>query len=353
MSSKTTAAAILLAALATASPTLTIAPAHATPGPRVSAAAFSRPHQAQAAIDARGPGVFPHSVDYDPCSGRFVVGSLAHSTLSTVGPDGTVRTLVDDPRLVSVQGVSVDSRRHRVLATNVDYGLADRSSPATKLSVAGVASYDATSGRRQWYADLNQVANDGRQHLLADLTVAPDGTVYAVDQLTPTVFRIDRDGRPSVLLNHDLLAGTVDIPGFLNGVGSTSVVWLPGNVLIIAKADGSLVRVPVRRPEQASAVQLSTRLSALTAGIRVLPDGSIAAISSGLLTGKAAVVQRVRPRDHWTAATVTVTGSVTDPVTSDLTAGPGGSTFALSGGLAALLMGRPNDGFTLRPVDIG
>ncbi|WP_217570043.1 hypothetical protein [Streptomyces sp. GbtcB7] len=39
----------------------------------------------------------------------------------------------------------------------------------------------------------------------------------------------------------------------------------------------------------------------------LLPDGSIAAISSGLLSGRAAVVQRVRPGHHWKSATVTVT----------------------------------------------
>ncbi|AEM87365.1 hypothetical protein [Streptomyces violaceusniger] len=303
-------------------------------------------------IDAKGPRVFPHSVDYDARTGKFVVGSLAHSTISTVGRDGTVRTLVDDKDLVSVQAVRVDSRRHRVLATNVDYGLADRSAPSTKLSVAGVASYDATTGRRHWYVDLNKVADDGKQHLLADVTVAPDGTAYAVDQLTPTVFRIDRHGRASVLLRNDLLAGTVDIPDFLTGVGQTAVAWMPGDVLIIAKADGSLVRVPTRHPEQAGAVRLSGKLAALTAGLRVLPDGSLAAVSSGLLSGKAAVVQRVRPVDHWTSAAVTVTDTVTDPVTSGVSAGPRGSTYALSGGLAALLMGKPNDGFTLRPVTV-
>ncbi|MGW1500492.1 hypothetical protein ACWCQW_18240 [Streptomyces mirabilis] len=33
-------------------------------------------------------------------------------------------------------------------------------------------------------------------------------------------------------------------------------------------------------------------------------------------------------------------------------AGPRGTTYALSGGLAALLASRPNDGFTLRRVDV-
>ncbi|KAF5996630.1 hypothetical protein [Streptomyces sp. WAC00263] len=325
--------------------------AHATPGRHATTSAHSPSRPAATVVQARGPRVFPHSVDYDPDSRKFVVGSLAHSTISSVSQDGTVRTLVDDKDLVSVQAVRVDSERNRILATDVDYGLADRSAPATRFRVAGVASYDADNGRREWYADLNRVAGDGRQHLVSDVTIAPDGTAYAVDELTPTIFRIDRDGRASVLLHDDLLAGKLDIPGFLNDVGMSAVAWMPGNVLIVAMADGSLVRVPVHHPEQAAEVRLSTGLKTITAGIRVLPDGSIAAISSGLLSGQAAVVQRVRPGHHWKSATVTVTDT-RRPGQQRRHGRPRGTTYALSGGLAALLAGRPNDGFTLRPVNV-
>ncbi|TDU05647.1 hypothetical protein EDD99_4175 [Streptomyces sp. 846.5] len=346
------AAAVILATLASTGTALATT-ADATPAHRP-VPAHSQQCAVPAVINANGPRVFPHSVDYDPRSNRFVVGSLDHSTISTVSLNGTVRTLVDDKKLVSVQAVRVDSRRNRVLATNVDYGLADRSSPSTEFRVAGLASYDLTTGHWQWYLDLGKVAHDGRQHLLSDVTVAPDGTAYAVDELTSTVFRIDRNGRASVLLRSPLLAGTENIPMFLSHVGQTAVTWMPGNFLIIALADGSLVRVPLSHPAQAGEVRLSSKLSALTAGLRVLPDGSIAAISSGLLTGKAAVVQHIRPiSGNWKAAIVTVTDSVADPVSSALTAGPHGSTYALSGGLAALLNNLPNSGFTLRTVKVG
>ncbi|NUL04681.1 hypothetical protein HRW07_15885 [Streptomyces lunaelactis] len=250
--------------------------AQATPGRHAGTSAQGPSRPAAPTVEASGPGVFPHSVDHDPDSRKFVVGSPAHSTISSVGQDGTVRTLVDDKDLVSVQAVRVDSKRNRILATNVDYGLADRSAPATRFQVAGVASCDAGSGRRLWYADLNKIAGDGKQHLVSDVTIAPDGTAYAVDELTPTIFRIDRDGRASVLLRVDLLAGKLAIPGFLNDVGMSAVAWMPGNILIVAMADGSLVRVPVHHPEQAAKVRLSTGLKTITAGIRVLPDGSVA-----------------------------------------------------------------------------
>ncbi len=305
-----------------------------------------------AVITAHGPGVFPHSIDYQRRTGSFLVGSLKHSTISRVGIDGTVQTLADDHEFVAVQAVRDDPRRGRILATNVDYGLADRSTTAGTFHVAGVASFEAATGHRQWYTDLAAIAADGKQHLISDVTVAPDGTAYAVDELTPTVFRIDAHGRGSVLARSDLLAGALNIPNFLSGIGLSAVEWLPGDVLIMAKADGTLIRLPIHQPGRISAVHLNTPLATITADLRLLPDHSLAVVSSGLLSGKPAIVQRVRPNCRWTAATVTVTGTVPDPVTSGLTAGPDGATYALSGGLADLLAGKPNDGFTLRSVPV-
>jgi hypothetical protein len=107
-----------------------------------------------------------------------------------------------------------------------------------------------------------------------------------------------------------------------------------------------------RQPTQARAVRLANSLAALTAGIRALPDGSLAVVSSGLLTGEPAKIQRVRPEADWSAATVSVTDTVGDPVTSGITAGPARSTYALSGDLASLLAGKPGSGFTLTRVSV-
>ncbi|MGO4751194.1 hypothetical protein AB4212_21685 [Streptomyces sp. 2MCAF27] len=301
-------------------------------------------------IKADGSNVFPHSLDFDARSNTFFAGSLKHGTVSAVSPDGKVRTFIDDPEMVSAQAVLVDRERSRILVSNVDYGTADRSRKNAPFRVAGVGSYDLKSGKQNWCVDLTAVTLDGKQHLISDVTVAPDGTAYAVDELTPTVFRIDRKGRASVFLRNDLLKGTLDIPDFLNDVGMSAVEWVEGNQLIIVMADGSLVRVPVKHPEKAQEVKLSAPLGSPTAGMRLLKDGSIAAVSSGLLTGKPAQIQRVEPRDGWKKATVKVTDTVKDPVTNDVTAGPDGTTYALSGGLADLLAGKPNDGFSLTPV---
>ncbi|MGW6505967.1 hypothetical protein ACWGCP_00090 [Streptomyces niveus] len=302
------------------------------------------------AIKADGPNVFPHSLDYDARSKTFFAGSLKQGKVYAVSPDGKVRTHIDDPELVSAQAVNVDRERDRILVSNVDYGTADRSNPESPFGIAGVGSYDLKTGKQDWCVDLTAIALDGKKHLISDVTVAPDGTAYAVDELTPTVFRIDTEGRAAVFLRSDLLQGKLDIPNFLDDVGMAAVEWVKGNQLIIAMADGSLVRVPVEHPEKAAKVKLSAPLASPTAGMRLLKDGSLTAVSSGLLSGKPAQIQHVKPRNGWKEATVTVIDTVEDPVTSDVTAGPGATTYALSGGLADLLAGKPNDGFTLTPV---
>ncbi|HEV2636340.1 MAG TPA: hypothetical protein VGX23_14405 [Actinocrinis sp.] len=304
-------------------------------------------------IFAKGPDVFPHSVAYDAATKSFVVGSLKDPTVSVVGQNGNVRTLVDDPRLISTQGVALDLARNRVLVTNVDYGFADGSASGVKLGVAGVASYNLSTGARQWYVDLTKAGDVGPQHLVSDVVVAPDGTAYAVDGLTHTIFRIDRQGHASVFLDSDLLAGTVDVSTLLTNLGATALSLVPGHLLIVTKADGTLVRVPLDHPDRATLVRLNTNLVPLVAAETTLPDGSIATVSSGLLSGNAAVVERVCPSNDWTSATATVTDTVTDPVTSGISAGPDGSTYTLSGGIAQLLGGEPNSGFFLRPVQVG
>lgn len=307
-----------------------------------------------ATIAVKAPEVFPHSADYDPCTGSFLVGSLKKGTVTVVGRDGTARTLVNDPTLVSVQGVRIDRERNRVLVTNVDLGTADTTSAAGPLKVAGVGSYDLRTGRRQWYTDLAAVAPTSTSHLAADVVVDADGTAYVVDTQSPTLFRVSRTGRASVLLTSPLLAGTpgLGVPGVLPDIAASSIALVPGNLLIVAKGDGTLVRVPIQHPGQASVVKLDTGLVPLAASLRVLPDGSIAAVSSGLLTQKPAVVQRVRPDSSWRSAKVTVTDTVPDPITSGITAGPHGSTYTVSGGLADLLQHQPNTGFTLRQVRV-
>ncbi|MBL1117252.1 hypothetical protein JK364_33445 [Streptomyces sp. 110] len=347
------AGAALVAAAATGTAMATSGSSAGSGAERTQTRAEQSKQAIPSVIKADGPNVFPHSLDYDPRSKTFFAASLKQGKVTAFGPDGKVRTHINDPALVSPQAVKVDRERNRIMVSNADYGIADRSDKDNPFKVAGVGSYDLKTGKQDWCVDLTAITNDGKKHLISDVAVAPDGTTYAVDELSPTVFRIDKQGRAKVFLRSDLLQGKLDIPDFLNDVGMTAVEWVEGNQLIISMADGSLVRVPVDNPGGARKVKLDKPLSSPPAGMELLKDGSITAVSSGLLTGKPAKVQLVKPRDGWKEATVSVTDTVKDPITSDVTVGPGGTTYTLSGGLAQFLAGKPNDGFTLTPVKTG
>ncbi|MFD9508194.1 hypothetical protein [Streptomyces mirabilis] len=147
----------------------------------------------------------------------------------------------------------------------MDYGPADRSTPATRFRVAGVAGDDADSGRRLWYADLDKAANDGKLHLVSDVTITPD---------TPPC--------------------------------SCARTCRPGSWTSRAAGAGPPPRTGRRGP----------------------------------------ALHRSQDHHRGHPGAVTVTDTVADPVSSAVTAGPRGTTYALGGVLAALLAGRPNDGFT-------
>src|ERR1700754_2726300 len=99
-------------------------------------------------VSGSAPRLHPEGVTYSPDGHRFLVGSVTHGTVSAVRPDGTVRTLVDDPALVTTMGLAVDARRGRLLVVNGDVGISDRTTPETLNKTAGLGIYDVHSGHR-------------------------------------------------------------------------------------------------------------------------------------------------------------------------------------------------------------
>ncbi|MFC7883322.1 hypothetical protein ACFUVV_15815 [Streptomyces sp. NPDC057376] len=109
------------------------------------------------------------------------------------------------------------------------------------------------------------------------MTVAPDGTAYAVDELTLAVFRIDPEGDASVFIRDGLLQDTLDIPDFLDDVGMATVEYVEGDPLVIAMADGSLTPVPVQHSEDAQKAKPVRATGLPHRPGCVLADGSITA----------------------------------------------------------------------------
>ncbi|MER6299935.1 hypothetical protein ABT247_10225 [Kitasatospora sp. NPDC001539] len=308
-------------------------------------AAAASHHPAPAVVTGHAPTLVPESGVWDASHHRFLLGSLRHGTVSAVGLDGSVRTLVQDPALTEIAGLRIDPVHRRVLVTDLDNGVGERSSAATLGKIAGIGAYDLDTGRRLFYTDLAAVAGDGGSHLANDIAVGPDGTAYVTDSFAPVVYRVAPDGTAAVLLRDPRLAPA---PG---SYGLNGIVHRAGRLIIGKWDDGTLWNVPLADPAAVRRVEVAGGSSLLHLdGLLGRPDGSIAGVTNNLLgAGRDAEVE-LRSDDQWRTARLTAVRPSADAAPTAPVAGPAGSLYLLSGGLADALAGHPADAFTLRRI---
>jgi sugar lactone lactonase YvrE len=286
-------------------------------------------------IAGSAPTLHPEGVAFDPVRGEFLVGSVTHGTVSVVHRDGTVRTLVGDPRLVTTMGLAVDAARHRLLVANADLGLADRSTPGTTFNLGGLGSYDLRTGRPRFYVDLAALT-PGTQHFVNDVAIAPDGTVYATDSVAGAVYRIDPAGHASVLVQDARLAAVG------TGFGLNGIVWAGPGLLVAALSAGeALVRIPVAAPGRFQIVAVDAPIGNPD-GLAVTGRGELALVDNSAANR----IVHVRSADGWRTARVTASTPWVGHVPTTLAVTRCG-LYALDGELGVLLGGGSSDAFTV------
>lgn len=282
-------------------------------------------------VTGTAPRLHPEGVAYD--GRRFIVGSVTQGTVSAVKHDGTVRTLVDDPALITTMGLAVDAKRGRLLVVNGDVGISDRSTPETTNKVAGLGVYDLHSGHRIAYHDLGAL-DPAHDHFGNDVAIAPDGTAFVTDSFSGAVYRVPPHGAPSVLLRDDRL-----LPAG-RGNGANGIVMHPKGFLLIAHssgralyklADGQLTQVTIDQPIGAPDGLLFDRSGALHA-VDNTADNRVVTLDSG---------------DDWTTARLAASQPWPDPAPTTMARGACG-TYVLSGRLDQLPTG--GDHFFLRKL---
>lgn len=191
---------------------------------------------------------YAESISWSAKQNRFFVGSVTHGTIGTVSTDGEYRPFVTDEKLVSTVGILVDDDRNTLWVANSDPGVGDGTSTATQGKLAGVAKYDATTGKHLAYYDLGALS-DGL-HFANDLALDGQGNAYVTDSFAPVIYRIDTAGNAIIFAESPLFK---DADGFnLNGIA-----YHEGGYLLIGKYNsGELLKVSISDPTDVQKVKL-------------------------------------------------------------------------------------------------
>jgi sugar lactone lactonase YvrE len=131
---------------------------------------------------------WPEGIDGDPRNGRLYVASVRHRIVAEVSPDGSSRALWSSDRddLAPALGVRVDTLRNSLWVTTS--GL--RNVPGFRdadTAKASLLRFDLGSGSIVQRIDLAPVSGG---HVLGDLAIGPDGSVWVTDSQQPVMYRL-------------------------------------------------------------------------------------------------------------------------------------------------------------------
>ncbi|HRH43907.1 MAG TPA: hypothetical protein PKY82_19910 [Pyrinomonadaceae bacterium] len=146
-------------------------------------------NQAQTAFNVHEKGLVAESVAYDAKTKNFYLASVAGRKILKVGADGKTTIFADKSLgLWSVFGIKIDSKRQILWAASS----AHKQMPDLKAEengMTGIFKFDLKSGK---LIKKYSVSNQPKAHWLGDLSIAPNGDVYATDSINPMIFIIRR-----------------------------------------------------------------------------------------------------------------------------------------------------------------
>jgi sugar lactone lactonase YvrE len=131
---------------------------------------------------------WPEGIDADPRTGRLYVASVRHRVVAEVSPDGTSRELWPRDRddFAPVLGVRVDTARNALWVTTSGLRNVPGFHPADTAK-ASLLRIDLATHAVTQHFDLPMAAGG---HVLGDLAVGADGTVWVSDSQQPILYRL-------------------------------------------------------------------------------------------------------------------------------------------------------------------
>jgi len=132
------------------------------------------------------PELLAEDVVWDAPRKRFLISSVHQGKIIAVTEAGAATDFVPAGASWSIYGLAIDAKHNRLWATTAagpeftGFALADSGRSA-------LLAYDLKSGKPLARYELTR---DGKRHVLGDLAVGPDGTVYVTDSTGGGLYRL-------------------------------------------------------------------------------------------------------------------------------------------------------------------
>lgn len=137
------------------------------------------------------PEALFESLAYDAKGKRLFAGSVRTGEIVSVDSAGKTSTFAksDSEKSWGIFGLAVDSKAGRIWATTSSVPHYE-GFKQDEYGQAALLAFDLNTGEQLAH---HLVPQDGRPHLLTNLSVAPNGDVYVSDSINPSVYRL-KDG---------------------------------------------------------------------------------------------------------------------------------------------------------------
>jgi len=193
----------------------------------------------------------------------------------------------EDEDLLGIFGLALDEPRRELWAAMTAVPEMTGFSKEMK-GQAGLAVFSLVTGELLRVVD---VPDDNREHGLGDLTVAPDGTVYATDTRAPIIWKL----APGA----EVLEPLLEFPGF----GSLQGIILQERFLIVSDFANGLFRVDLTTT---SVTPLATPAETTLVGLDGLvpAPGGLVAVQNGVTPQRVLYVALTPERDRITGVNV-------------------------------------------------
>lgn len=126
-------------------------------------------------------------VAYREKTRQYFFGDVHHRGVWVRSPDGKIRRFTpEDNAVFGIFGVAVDEA-HNTLWAATSAVPAMRGYTDELANAAGMAEFDLETGELR---GVRRVPANGQPHILGDLAVAPDGSVFASDSAAPVLWKL-------------------------------------------------------------------------------------------------------------------------------------------------------------------